>query len=223
MRRFRDRVDAGRQLADRLAAFAGRRDVVVLALPRGGVPVAAEVAHALQAPLDVLVVRKLGLPGHEEFAMGAIAGGGAQVLDEDVVRRHGLRPSDVAAVVRREQAELCRRETLYRGDRPFPNLVGRVVVLVDDGTATGATMRAALAVVAKAGAARIIVAAPTVAADTAKGVAKGADDLVAVVTPEAFDSVGEWYDDFRQTTDEDVRRLLAEQAAVPTSTDELSG
>lgn len=215
MRRFRDRVDAGRQLADRLAAFAGRQDVVVLALPRGGVPVAAEVAHALQAPLDVLVVRKLGLPGHEEFAMGAIAGGGAQVLDEDVVRRHGLRPSDVAAVVRREQAELRRRETLYRGDRPFPSLVGRVVVLVDDGIATGATMRAALAVVAKAGAARIIVAAPTVAADTAKDVAKGADDLVAVVTPEAFDSVGEWYEDFRQTTDEDVRRLLAKQAAVP--------
>lgn len=209
MKRFRDRVDAGRRLAERLGAYAGRRDVVVLALPRGGVPVAAEVAHRLGAPLDVLVVRKLGLPGHEEYAMGAIARGGVQVLDEEVVRRHGLSPADVAAVVRRETAELHRRETLYRGDRPFPDLRGRVVVLVDDGIATGATMRAALAVVAKAGASKIVVAAPTVAADVAADLARGADEFAAVVTPTEFRSVGEWYEDFRQTTDDDVRRILA--------------
>lgn len=215
MKRFRDRVDAGRRLAERLGAYAGRRDVVVLALPRGGVPVAVEVARTLGAPLDVLFVRKLGLPGHEEYAMGAIARGGVQVLDEDVVRRHGLGPADVAAVVHRETAELRRRELRYRGDRPFPDLRGRVVVLVDDGIATGATMRAALAAVAKAGAARIIVAAPTVAADAAPDVAQGADEVVAVVTPADFDSVGEWYEDFRQTSDEDVIRLLDARGGYP--------
>lgn len=215
MKRFRDRVDAGRRLAERLGAYAGRRDVVVLALPRGGVPVAVEVARTLGAPLDVLFVRKLGLPGHEEYAMGAIARGGVQVLDEDVVRRHGLSPADVAAVVHRETAELRRRELRYRGDRPFPDLRGRVVVLVDDGIATGATMRAALAAVAKAGAARIIVAAPTVAADAAPDVAQGADEVVAVVTPADFDSVGEWYEDFRQTSDEDVIRLLDARGGYP--------
>ncbi len=215
MKRFRDRVDAGRRLAERLGAYAGRRDVVVLALPRGGVPVAVEVARTLGAPLDVLFVRKLGLPGHEEYAMGAIARGGVQVLDEDVVRRHGLGPADVAAVVHRETAELRRRELRYRGDRPFPDLRGRVVVLVDDGIATGATMRAALAAVAKAGAARIIVAAPTVAADAAPDVAQGADEVVAVVPPADFDSVGEWYEDFRQTSDEDVIRLLDARGGYP--------
>lgn len=193
-----------------------RRDVVVLALPRGGVPVAAVVARALGAPLDVLVVRKLGLPGHEEFAMGAIARGGVQVLDEDVVRRHGLRPEEVAAVVKRETTELIRREARYRGDRPFPDLRGRTVLVVDDGVATGATMRAALAVVAKNHPRRVVAAAPTIAADTMARLASNADEVVAVVTPADFESVGEWYEDFRQTTDEDVRRLLAEQAGAPT-------
>ncbi len=213
MKRFRDRIDAGRQLAKKLAEYAGRHDVIVLALPRGGVPVAAEVARILGARLDVLVVRKLGLPGHEEFAMGAIAPRGVQVLDDAVVRRYGVRADEVAAVVRRETAELRRRDSLYRGNRPFPNLRGTTVLVVDDGVATGATMRAALAAVAKDGPRWVVAAAPTIAADSVKELAAGANEVVAITTPADFGSVGEWYENFRQTTDEEVERFLAESSA----------
>ena len=220
MRRFRDRVDAGVQLAEKLAAYAERRDVLVLALPRGGVPVAYEVARRLRAPLDLLVVRKLGLPSHPELAIGAIARGGVKILEPRVSERFGLSPADIAAVVRRETAELHRREALYRGDRPFPDLRGRTVLLVDDGIATGSTMRAAVAVVAGNSPASIVVAAPTMAAETARDLARSVDDVVSVVTPKQFGSVGEWYEEFSQTTDGDVKRLLEASDGDPASADQ---
>jgi predicted phosphoribosyltransferase len=209
MRGFRDRVDAGRRLAEKLSEFAGRSDVLVLALPRGGVPVGAEVARRLGAPLDVLVVRKLGLPGNEEYAMGAIGSGGVEVLNPDVINRWGLRPRDVETIVRRETAELRRREKAYRGDRDFPDLRGKTVLIVDDGVATGATMRAAVAVVASAKPAATLVAVPTIAAETAKELEECADAVIALIRSEDFGSVGQWYDDFSQTSDDEVIRLLA--------------
>ena len=211
MRRFRDRTDAGMQLAEMLSAYADKRDVVVLALPRGGVPVAVEVARRLRAPLDLLVVRKLGLPSNPECAMGAIARGGVKILDPAVIERFGLSPAEIAAVVRQETSELHRREALYRGDRPFPTLRGRTVLLVDDGAATGATMRAAVAVAAANAPSRTVVAAPTMATPTARAFAALADDVVTVMTPKHFESVGQWYEDFCQVTDDDVRRLLRVQ------------
>jgi predicted phosphoribosyltransferase len=208
-RPFRDRVNAGKVLAEHLRKYAGRPDVIVLALPRGGVPVAYEVAKALGAPLDVFIVRKLGVPGHEEYAMGAVASGGVRVLNEDVVRGLGLNDIAVERVAARELAELNRRERLYRGDRPEPDLKGRTVILVDDGLATGSTMKAAVKALAARGPARIVVAVPIAAADTCQALRREVDEVVCAVTPEPFHAVGLWYDDFRQTSDEEVHDLLA--------------
>jgi predicted phosphoribosyltransferase len=209
LRRFRDRHDAGRLLAEKLTAYAHRPDVLVLALPRGGVPVAYEVARALGTPLDVFVVRKLGVPGHEELAMGAVATGGVRVLNDDVVR--GLRIPDrvIDAVTALEQQELARRERLYRGDRTPPDVRGRTVILVDDGLATGATMHAAIAALRQQEPARIVVAVPTAAPETCNALRAEVDDVVCAITPEPFHAVGLWYEDFSQTTDEEVRELLA--------------
>jgi predicted phosphoribosyltransferase len=187
--------------------------VIVLALPRGGVPVAFEVARALHAPLDVFLVRKLGLPGHEEFAMGAIASGGVRVLNEDVVRALRIPENVIEAVSAAEQRELERRERLYRGDRPPPAVRGRTVILVDDGLATGSTMRAALTALRRQGAARIVVAVPIGAPETCAEFEREADDVICARTPEPFYAVGLWYGDFSQTTDEEVHDLL-EQVAV---------
>jgi predicted phosphoribosyltransferase len=209
---FRDRTDAGRQLTAKLAAYAGRPDVIVLALPRGGVPVAFEVARALGAPLDVFLVRKLGYPGREELAMGAIASGGVRVLNEEVVRRL-LVPDDVIeAVAAEEEEELQRRERLYRGDRPPADVRGRTVILIDDGLATGSTMRAAVVALRQQRPARIVVAVPVGAPETCAEFQTEADDAVCARTPEPFYAVGMWYRDFSQTTDEEVRKLL-ERAA----------
>lgn len=207
--RFQDRTEAGKILAGLLQSYAHRADVLVLALPRGGVPVAFEVAQALHAPLDVFVVRKLGVPGHEELAMGAIASGGVQVLNEDVVAQLGLSAPAIEAVAVRERRELQRRERLYRNQRAAPGVRGRTVILVDDGIATGATMRAAIRALRQLQAGRIVVAAPTMAWSTAQEMRAEADDCVAVMTPTEFYGVGQWYEDFSQTTDEEVRDLLA--------------
>jgi predicted phosphoribosyltransferase len=200
-------------LAAELQAYADRRDVVVLALPRGGVPVAFEVARALHAPLDVFVVRKLGLPGHEEVAMGAIATGGVRILNEDVVRRLGISEAVIEAVTGRERRELERRERLYRGGRPAPDVRRSTVILVDDGLATGSTMRAAIAALRKHGPARIVVAVPVGAPETCAEFQAEADETVCAVMPEPFHAVGQWYRDFSQTTDEEVHELLERAAA----------
>jgi putative phosphoribosyl transferase len=209
---FRNRTEAGRQLAARLAAYAGRDDVLVLALPRGGVPVAYEVAQALHAPLDVFLVRKLGVPGHKELAMGAIASGGVQVLNEDVVRLLRIPEDAIEAVAGEELQELQRRERAYRGDRPPPNVRGRIVILIDDGLATGSTMRAAVAALRQQQPARIVVAVPVGAAETCAEFEAEADETICARTPEPFYAVGLWYGDFSQTTDAEVHDLL-ERAA----------
>ena len=211
--RFRDRAHAGRVLARALAGYAGRDDVVVLALPRGGVPVAAELARRLGAPLDVLVVRKLGVPGHEELALGAIAPGGVLVLDDRLVRRLGLTRADIERLVARELRELARRQVAYRDDRPPPDLRGKTVILVDDGLATGATMRAAAEAVRKEQPARVVVAVPVAAAETCDEFRDDVDEIVCVLTPAPFQAVGLWYEDFTQTTDDEVRELLRHDAA----------
>jgi predicted phosphoribosyltransferase len=207
--RFRDRREAGRRLAEKLTAYAGRPDVIVLALPRGGVPVAYEVARALGAPLDVYLVRKLGVPGQEELAMGAIATGGVVVLNEPVVRGLGIPRYVIDAVTAWQQRELERRESLYRGEAPPPDVRGQTVILVDDGLATGATMRAAVAALRKQQPARIVVAVPTAPPETCEELRTETDDVVCAMTPEPFQSVGLWYEDFSQTTDDEVRELLA--------------
>jgi predicted phosphoribosyltransferase len=214
MIRFRNRSEAGRLLAEKLAAYANRPDVIVLALPRGGVPVAYEVARALEAPLDVFLVRKLGVPGHEEFAFGAIATGGVRVLNEDVVRALGIPPDMIEAIAAHEQKELERRERLYRGDRPAPDVRGRTVIVVDDGLATGATMLAAVKALRSRGAGRIVVAVPIASPETCDQLAEKVDDIVCAVTPEPFYGVGLWYEDFSQTTDDEVRELLTRGARV---------
>jgi predicted phosphoribosyltransferase len=206
---FRDRREAGRLLAARLSAYANRPDVLVLALPRGGVPVAAEVARALGAPLDVFVVRKLGVPGHEEFAFGAIATGGVRVLNEDVVRALQIPDRVIDGVAAREQEELARRERVYRGDRPPLDVRGRTVILVDDGLATGATMHAAIRALRQQQPARIVVAVPTASPEACDELKRVVDDVVCATTPDPFYAVGLWYEDFSQTTDEEVRELLA--------------
>jgi predicted phosphoribosyltransferase len=211
---FTDRSEAGRVLAARLGRYAGRDDVVVLALPRGGVPVGYEVARALGAPLDVFLVRKLGVPGHEELAMGAIASGGVRVLNEDVIRALGLPPEAIDAVAEMEQAEMARREQAYRDGRPFPNVRDRIVILVDDGLATGSTMRAAVAALRQMGPGWIVVAVPVGAADTCRDLRSEADEVVCARQPEPFFAVGAWYRDFSQTTDEEVRELLQGQDAL---------
>lgn len=207
--RFRDRHEAGLALAERLRAYAGRDDVIVLALPRGGVPVGFEVASALGVPLEVFLVRKLGVPGHEELAFGAIASGGLLVVDRGLVRELGLSSAMVERVIAREAAELARRERDYRGDRPPPDLRGRTVILVDDGLATGSTMMAAAAAVAQHKPARIVVAVPVAAAATCEMLRREADEVVCLETPSPFSAVGTWYEDFRPVGDDDVRRLLA--------------
>jgi predicted phosphoribosyltransferase len=206
---FRDRADGGRQLAARLGEYAGRDDVVVLALPRGGVPVGYEVARALHAPLDVFVVRKLGVPWHEELAMGALASGGFRVLNDEVIEAAGVGPQDVSDATRREQAELERREAQYRGERPPPDLEGKTIILVDDGLATGASMRVAVQALRHGEPARIVVAVPVAAAETCDSLRDVADDIVCAMLPPRFAAVGLWYDDFAQTTDEEVADLLA--------------
>jgi predicted phosphoribosyltransferase len=213
---FRDRIDAGRQLATRLKHYADRPDVIVLALPRGGVPVGYEVAEALGAPLDVFLVRKLGVPGHEELAMGAIASGGVRVLNEDVVRMLRLDEHAIARVEAEERREFERREREYRRDRPPLNVTGKTVVLVDDGLATGASMRAAVAALRRLDPARVVVAVPVGAAGTCEEFTHEADEAICAREPEPFYGVGMWYDDFSQTTDEEVRDLLARRGAVVT-------
>jgi predicted phosphoribosyltransferase len=205
---FQDRAEAGRELAEKLAAYAGRPDVLVLALPRGGVPVAYEVARALLAPLDVFLVRKLGVPGHEELAMGAIASGGVRVLNEDIVRALDISEEDLEAVAAQERAELERRERLYRGGRPFPDVSGRTVILIDDGLATGSTMRAAVAALRRQRPARIVVAVPLGSPDTCAELQGEADEAFCACMPEPFHAVGLWYEDFSQTSDQEVRELL---------------
>ena len=205
---FRDRRDAGRVLATKLSAYAARPDVLVLALPRGGVPVAYEVAHALGAPLDVFLVRKLGVPGYEELAMGAVATGGVRVLNDQVIRSLHIPDEVIEAVTIQEQRELARRECAYRGDRPPPDVDNRTVILVDDGMATGATMHAAVKALRKQQPGRIVVAVPTAAPEICEALRSEVDEAICARTPEPFYSVGLWYEDFSQTMDEEVRDLL---------------
>jgi putative phosphoribosyl transferase len=206
--RFRDRQEAGRRLAEALAPYAGRPNLVVLALPRGGVPVGYEVARALHAPLDVMLVRKLGVPGYEELAMGAIASGGIRVLSEDVVAAFGIPERVIATIAAHEEEELRRRERIYREHRPPAEVRGRTVILVDDGLATGATMRAAAAALRVQHPERLIVAVPVAPPETCESLRQEVDDVVCALAPEPFLAVGNWYDDFTQTSDEEVRELL---------------
>lgn len=206
--KFQDRAAAGRALAARLQAYAGRPDVVVLALPRGGIPVGYEVARTLRVAFDILIVRKLGVPGYPEFAMGAIASGGARYLNQDLMQQLGISAHSVAEVLEQERAELERRELLYRGTRPVLDLRGRQVILVDDGMATGASMRVAVESLRSASPARIIVAVPVAPAAAAGRFAGIADDFVCVLSPLDFRAVGQFYVDFDQTSDDEVRALL---------------
>jgi len=208
---YEDRREAGRVLAGALAHYRGRPHLLVLALPRGGVPVAYEVARALKAPLDVFVVRKLGFPGHEEYAMGAIASGGVRVMNP-MPGMH-VTPEEVAAAVARELPELQRREQLYRGQSPAPDLHGRTVIVVDDGLATGATMHAALLAIRQQQPAHLVMAVPVGAADSCQALQGVADDVVCVAMPEPFRAVGLWYRQFPQTSDDEVRTLLEDARA----------
>ncbi len=207
---FADREEAGRLLAGVLGKFAERGEVVVLGLPRGGVPVAAEVARALGLPLDVLVVRKLGAPGQEELAIGAIGEGGVRVLNEGVVGSLGLREEEIDRIAVREERELERRVVAYRGEHAALEVAGKTVIVVDDGVATGATMRAGLQALRAMGAAKIVAAAPVGAEDSVAGLERDADEVVVLEVPEWFNAVGQWYENFGQTSDEEVRELLAE-------------
>jgi predicted phosphoribosyltransferase len=211
-RRFRDRKQAGRLLAERLRKYAARDDVVVLALPRGGVPVGYEVAKELGAPLGLLLVRKVGVPGHEELAMGAIATGGLLVLDDQLVRALGIDESQLQRAVAAEARELERRAAAYNGNRNPPQLEGKTVILVDDGLATGSTMRAAALTVRQLNPARIVVAVPVASAETCQEFEDVVDEILCEVTPQPFRAVGLWYDDFSQTSDDEVRELLARAA-----------
>ncbi|MCL4298390.1 MAG: phosphoribosyltransferase [Anaerolineae bacterium] len=211
---FKNRTDAGQKLAQNLSAYAYCPDVIVLALPRGGVPVAYEVARALHAPLDIFLVRKLGVPGHEELAMGAIASGGGSVLNDYVVNALNIPREIIGAVIAQEQQELERRERAYRGDRPKPEVYNRTVILVDDGLATGASMRAAIAALRSQKPARLVVAVPTGAAETCEAFAPEVDDIICATTPHPFLGVGAWYEDFSQITDAEVRELLARAAQL---------
>lgn len=214
-RGFADRREGGQALAPLLEAYRGRRDALVLGLPRGGVPVAYEIAHALALPLDVLIVRKLGAPGNPELALGAIASGGARYLNDEVVRLTGAGPGEVDRVEQAERAELQRRETLYRGHRPPLDLEHRTVILVDDGIATGASMRAAVRAARAAGASRIVVAVPVAPEDAAERFRGIADEFVCVRAPHGFYAVGQFYRHFDQTGDEEVRELLARAQEEP--------
>lgn len=213
---FENRDEAGRKLADEVRKRLGPRGEderrIVLGLPRGGVPVALPVAEALDASLDVLVVRKLGAPGHEEYAMGALASGGIEVLDQSVVERLGVEQAQLDRIVQRERAELKRREKRFRGDRPGPELGGATVVLVDDGVATGSTMQAALDAVREAGAQRIVIAVPLAPQDTVRRLEQAADDVVCLATPSPFFAVGQGYRSFPQVQDDEVAELLQRSA-----------
>src|SRR5882724_13168988 len=209
---FPNRTEAGCLLAEKLAKYADRDDVIVLGLPRGGVPVAFEVAQRLGAPLDVFIVRKLGVPGFEELAAGAIASGGVRVLNEDVMRAIPYADAAIEAVTTKETAELQRREQIYREGRPAPELRDRIVILVDDGLATGATMRAAVKALRQRGAAKIVVAVPVGPPDTCREFEDEADEIICASAPEFFQAVGQYYEDFSQTSDEDVRELLGRAA-----------
>ena len=207
---FKDRRGAGRKLAQKLKDYAGRKDRIVLALPRGGVPVAYEVAKALNVPMDIFIVRKLGWPGHEEMAIGAIASGGVRVLNQDIVQYLNIPEALIDAVAQRELRELERREHAYRGDRPPLDVKNRTVIIIDDGLATGASMRAAVAGVRAHQPARIVIAVPTAAPETCESLKHEVDEVICATTPEPFYGVGRWYEDFSQTTDEEVRTLLQE-------------
>jgi predicted phosphoribosyltransferase len=211
---FRDRFEAGRQLATRLQRYARRADVLVLGLPRGGVPVAYEVARHLGAPLDVFLVRKLGLPGHEELAMGAVASGGVRVLNAEVVEGLLVPEQVIDVVATRELRELERRSVAYRGARPPPLLGDKTVILVDDGLATGSSMRAAAQAVRQQAPGRIVVGVPVAPLETCEALAREVDEVVSVVTPEPFYGVGLWYEDFSQTSDKQVRELLRRPAPI---------
>jgi len=211
---FEDRFDAGRVMASKLGEFSGRNDVVVLALPRGGVPVGYEVAQALRAPFDVFVVRKLGTPGQEELAMGALASGGVTVLNREVIQALGIPRQTINAVVAREERELERREREYRGQRPAASVRGRTAIVVDDGLATGSSMRVAAKALRKEAAAEIVVAVPVASPSTCSEFELEVDKVVCATTPEPFSAVGQWYRNFSQTTDEEVRDLLARSASA---------
>ena len=205
---FENRAEAGRYLATKLSHYANRPDVLVLALPRGGVPVAFEVAQTFHTPLDIFVVRKLGMPGHEEMAMGAIASGGVRVLNQEVVEEFQIANAIIDRVAQEELQELRRREVTYRGSRPNPRIQGRTVILVDDGLATGASMRAAVTALKLLNPAHIVVAVPAAARSTCEELEADVDEVICAMTPEPFFAVGLWYEDFSQTTDEEVRQLL---------------
>ena len=205
---FRDRVQAGQLLSRKLKHYADRPDVIVLALPRGGVPLGREIGRLLNVPLDVFLVRKLGTPGQEELAMGAIASGGLRVLNDEVVEALHVPAHVIDAVTTRELRELARRERLYREGRVAPDVTGRVLILVDDGLATGSTMRAAVAALRQAKPMRIVIAVPVAAAPTCSELGREVDEMVCLHTPEPFYSVGFWYEDFSQTSDEDIRQML---------------
>lgn len=206
---LKNRTEAGRLLAGKLTAYADRDDVIVLGLPRGGVPVAFEIATQLRAPLDVFVVRKLGVPWQEELAMGAIATGGVRVLNDEVVRAYRISDEEIASVEAREKAELERRELVYRGDRPAPDVRGRTVLLVDDGVATGTTVRAGLAALRELCPARIVVAVAVAPQSTYQELKAEADEVICLLAPETFYAISLWYERFTQTTDDEVRNLLA--------------
>ncbi len=206
--RFRNRIEAGQLLAEKLLAYAANPEVIVLALPRGGVPVGAQVAQRLHVPLDVFVVRKLGLPGHPELAMGAIASGGVRVFNGEVVNAFRIPDEVINSVTAAESQELKRREKSYRGELPPPEVEGKTVIIVDDGIATGSTMVAAISALRQLNVGRVIVATPTVARSTSNYLRPNADEVVAVMEPEEFYGVGQWYEDFSQTTDEEVHQLL---------------
>lgn len=217
---LKNRTEAGRLLAGKLSAYADRDDVIVLGLPRGGVPVAFEIATQLRAPLDVFVVRKLGVPWQEELAMGAIATGGVRILNDEVVRAYRISDEEIAPVEGKEKAELERRERVYRGDRPPPDVHGRTVLLVDDGIATGTTIRAGLAALRKLKPARIVVAVAVAPQSTYEELNAEADEVICLLTPDIFHAISLWYEQFTQTTDEEVRELLArarEQKAASVS------
>jgi predicted phosphoribosyltransferase len=211
---FKDRVDAGKKLAKELSKYANLSDVLILALPRGGVPVAFEVAKELNVEMDIYIVRKLGVPGNEELAMGAIASDNIRVLNEDVVSSFQISERTIDIVAVRELRELERREYAYRGNRPKPEIKGKTVILIDDGLATGATMRAAVAALKTKNPAKIVVAVPTAAADTCMFFKETVDEIICVATPEPFYGVGAWYGDFSQTTDKEVCDLLDKAASL---------
>lgn len=208
MEKIRNRKEAGEKLAEKLAAYAGREDVLVLALPRGGVPVAEPIAKELKAPLEVFIVRKLGVPGHRELAMGAIASGGVRVMNTDVVRSLGISEKQIDEVTEAEQRELARREQQYRGERPPLELSAKTVILVDDGVATGATMRVAIKALREGRPRKLVVAVPLAPPDTCEILSREVDELVCPLRPSPFQAIGLWYEDFPQVSDEEVERIL---------------